>query len=136
MEVVAGAMAGFVMGVLSLGPTAMVAPDLVRAYPGLRRSIQAGASLTLMTVVVTFLFSAVWTLVGTLLGLAYRWALQSFPGEGLFSPNAFFTLAMVMAAPAFPLAVCLILRRWSWPGAALGVVFAGSFGWLLPYLAR
>ncbi|MBI4307806.1 MAG: hypothetical protein HY684_03275 [Chloroflexi bacterium] len=136
MEVLAGAIAGFVMGALSLGPTAMVAPDVVRAYPALRRSIQTSASLMLTSMVAVFLLSAVWTLLGTLLGLVYRWALQGFPGEGLLSPNAFFSLAMLLAAPAFPLAIALVLRRWSWPGAIVGVLFAGVFGWLLPYLAK
>lgn len=136
MEVLAGAIAGFVMGALSLGPTAMVVPDMVRAYPALRRSIQTSASLMLTSMVAVFLLSAVWTLLGTLLGLVYRWALQGFPGEGLLSPNAFFSLAMLLAAPAFPLAIDLVLRRWSWPGAIVGVLFAGVFGWLLPYLAK
>ncbi len=134
--VLAGAIAGMVMGVLSLAPVTILVSNLVIGSPSLRRRLQEGVSLTLLTLAATAAITVAWAILGVILGLAYFWVSRYVPGPGLLSPNAFFTVVVLLAALAFPLAVSAVTRRWAWPGVALGALFAGVFGWLLPYLAE
>lgn len=134
--VLAGAIAGMVMGVLSLAPVTILVSNLVIGSPSLRRRLREGVSLTLLTLAATVAITVAWAILGVILGLAYYWVSRQVPGPGLLSPNAFFTVVVLLAALAFPLAVSAVTRRWTWPGVALGALFAGVFGWLLPYLAQ
>lgn len=124
------------MGVLSLAPVTILVSNLVMGSPSLRRRLREGVSLTLLTLAATVVITVAWAILGVVLSVAYDWVSRHIPGPGLLSPNAFFTLVMLLAALAFPLAVSAVARRWAWPGVALGVLFAGVFGWLLPYLAQ
>jgi len=134
--VLAGALAGMVMGVLSLAPMTILVSNLVLQSPSLRRRLAEGVSLTLLTLAATVAITVAWAILGVILGMAYYVVSTQVPGPGLLSPNAFFTLVMLLAALAFPLAVSAVARRWAWQGVALGALFAGVFGWLLPYLAQ
>lgn len=124
------------MGVLSLAPMTILVSEVVLGAPTLRRRVQAGVSLTLLTLAATATVAAVWAIVGAFLGLAYGWVFRHVPGPGLLSPNVFFTLLMCLAAPVLPLVVIAVTRRWTWSSIVLGALFAGTFGWLLPYLAQ
>lgn len=77
----------------------------------------------------------VWTMIGLVLGSAYRVGGFDESDGGLGSPSMPFTLAMVTMA-ALPALVGSVIwpRHWKvWLGLALG--FALLFGWAVPHLA-
>ncbi len=130
----AGFTAGLVMGVIFVGVGALILPAfqwealaLVRRIPLMRRAFAwAGAAMA-----APFL----WGGVGALLGIAYGAIRHAFPGQGLGSPNLFFTLAISLVAVAYLLVSVLRAGRAQWARLVLGLGFGGTFGWLLPWLA-
>jgi len=77
-----------------------------------------------------------WTVIGGLAGLVYRVSFEAFPGGGLWSQNLVFTLAVLLFAGCIAAPIVVVLRRVPVGAAVLIVVFAGNFGWLLPFMAR
>ena len=77
-----------------------------------------------------------WTIAGGVAGLIYRVSFEAFPGGGLGSQNLVFTLAVLLFAAGVAAPIFVVLRRMPVGAAVLIVVFAGNFGWLLPFLAR
>ena len=77
-----------------------------------------------------------WTLLGGVAGLVYRVSFEAFPGGGLGSQNLVFTLAVLLFAACVAAPILVALRRLPASAAVLIVVFAGNFGWLLPFMAR
>ncbi len=131
--------AGFVSGYgLALVITPVAAVALVRARlssPLLRQVMPQGTSLVAVSVILhTFAF-LVLTALGLLLGVLLGGLEDRSPAGGLGSPNRVFT-GFILAATAIavgPLALFVPgLRR---PLLAAGLLFAGIFGWLMPYLA-
>ena len=90
----------------------------------------------LMTMSLAVFAYPVWVGAGLAFGLLFAVSSTQFPGGGLASPNLVHTVLVAVAtAVAVGLAVA-VLRRVVIGTLSLGVVFAGVFGWLLPYLAR
>lgn len=132
-------LAGFVCGyALAIAVTPVMAVALVRARPEsdfVRRAMPEGSSLIAVSLLIhTFAFFAL-TAVGILLGVLLAGLETNSPGGGLGSPNGVFT-GFILATTAIaivPLAIAIPrLRRMLALG---GLVFAGSFGWLMPYLS-
>lgn len=78
------------------------------------------------------------SLVGGGMGVLYRLARLYLPGQGWGSPNAFFTLSVAGAAflLALPFLPVLASRKGMCGALMFGTIFAGLFGWLMPWLAR
>ncbi len=131
--------AGFVCGYgLALLVTPLAAVALVRAGPGsdlVRRMMPEGTSLVAVSVILHVFAFLAFTALGILLGTLLAGLEENRPDGGLGSPNAVFT-AFILAATAIavlPLAVFAPgLRR---PLLVAGLLFAGCFGWLMPYLS-
>ena len=84
---------------------------------------------------VVLLSYPVWGAVGMLLGLLFLASENGAPGGGLGSPNMFYTVIVTaIAALAMPPAL-LLMRPARLQTALTGALFAGVFGWMLPYFA-
>jgi hypothetical protein len=132
--VIAGWAAGYAMGILS---TVAVVIILVRddeaAFFGSVFDPQVSRPL----IAIPFFVGAtiVWTMIGLVLGSAYRVGGFEESAGGLGSPSMSFTLAMVTMGALPTLVGCVIWpRHWKiW--LSLGVGFAALFGWAVPHLA-
>jgi hypothetical protein len=72
--------------------------------------------------------------IGMILGLVLSGLEDRRPESGLGSPNLAYTL-LVLALTAVLLIPTLVLR-WRLAAIALAIVFAVSFGWVMPWLAE
>ncbi len=134
-DVIAGAISGLVLAAVSIavGPVILftLATDPPPPYRALLERIKP---MTLMMGMMVLAYP-VWTLVGVVLGLLYRATESAAPGGGLGSPNLAYTIAVLVGAATAAVPIAMFLRRVAVWLAALGVVFVGAFGWLLPHLA-
>jgi len=137
---VAEAFAGFVVGyafsLLFTGVTAMMVIDARSRVPFLSRAIAPNISAVQLAVPISLMAFVAWTLVGLLLGLAYRAARLNLAGGGLGSPNWPFTLGVLVVTVAFLAVVYYAWRRLRWPVLLTAAAFAGMFGWGMPHLAE
>lgn len=133
-EVLAGAMAGIVMGVLTIGIGALALPSL-RDWGPLKSLLPTGQILFVTFLLMALLLPPAWALVGTFSGLAYRYCLSAYPGGGLGSPNLAFTSTVVLIFMVLAFGQLLFRGRALWHRLTMTVLFVAIFGWLLPWLA-
>lgn len=133
------ALAGFVCGYgLALAVTPIAAIALVRARltsPLLQQVVPEGTSLIAVSIILHSFAFLVLTALGLLLGILLGGLENRSPAGGLGSPSGAFT-AFILAATAVavgPLAI--FVPRLRLPLLSSGIVIAGVFGWLMPYLA-
>ena len=74
-----------------------------------------------------------WAAVGALLVFLFLALTSAFPGQGLGSPNAVFTLTILSIGVSFSVLIALIAKRFIFGIGFFGFVFIGVFGWLLPH---
>jgi hypothetical protein len=131
---------GFVMGyAMSLVFTALAAVMVVRArsrLPSLAKAIAPNLSVVMLAVPISILAFLLWTMIGLILGLLYRGALDHLSGAGLGSPNWPFTLGVILFTLAFLAVILYAWRRLPWQVLVMAVMFLGLFGWAMPYLAE
>lgn len=135
-EIFAGFIAGYLVAVVFTGLGAVM---LVRARsrsPFLSRAIAPTLTPIMLAVPISVFAFLIWTALGMILGLLYRGALTNLPGAGLGSPNQSFTLAILLFTLASLGMTGIVLRGLHWPLISVALLFAASFGWLLPYLAE
>ena len=134
-EVFAGILCGYGLALLY---TPLMAIALLRARtdsPTAARLMPEGTSLVAVSVVLhTFAFVA-FTAIGMVFGMMLDGLESSSPAGGLGSPNHVYTsLALgIVAIAVLPLAV--LSPRLRAPVLSSGLLFAGVFGWLMPYLS-
>ncbi len=135
-EVFSGFVLGYAMSLVFTAVAAVMVVDARSRVPYLARAIAPNINAAMLAVPISLIAFLVWTMVGMILGLLYRGALDHLPGAGLGSPNWSYTLGVLL----FTLAVLAVVfygwQRLPWPAAALGALFAGLFGWALPYMAK
>ena len=136
----AEALAGFVCGYgLALVATPLAAIALLRARvtsPYLRSVLPEGTSLIAVSVILhTFIFLT-FTAIGVLLGLLLAGLDGRNPEGGLGSPNRAFTAFIIATAAIAVVPLALFASRQRLPLLGGGLLFAGVFGWLMPYLAQ
>ncbi|MBM3947732.1 MAG: hypothetical protein FJ312_00545 [SAR202 cluster bacterium] len=77
-----------------------------------------------------------WSILGILAGFMYWSFSGAAPGRWLASPNGAYTAAVIIFAVMATLPLLLVLKRVA-PGVlAVALVFAGLYGWALPYFAE
>ena len=135
----AEALAGFVCGYgLALVATPLAAIALLRARVSslyLRSVLPEGTSLIAVSVILhTFIFLT-FTALGVLLGLLLAGLDGRNPEGGLGSPNRAFTAFIIATAAIAVGPLALFASRQRLPLLGGGLLFAGVFGWLMPYLA-
>ena len=84
---------------------------------------------------VVLLSYPVWGAAGMLLGLLFLASENGAPGGGLGSPNMFYTAVVVAIAVLVMPPALLLVRPARLQTTLTGVLFAGVFGWMLPYFA-
>ena len=131
--------AGFVCGYgLALLATPVAAVALLRARvasPLVRQMLPEGTSLIALSIILhTFAFLTL-TALGILLGILLGGLENRSPAGGLGSPNRAFTGFILAATAIAVVPLALAAPRWRLPLLTGGLLFAGVFGWLMPYLS-
>jgi hypothetical protein len=134
------AFAGFVTGYgMALIFTGLVALMIVQArsrIPFLAKAIAPNISAVALTVPISLIAFLLWTAIGMLLGLLYRYTLEEAPGGGLGSPNILYTVLIISFGGLTLIVLVAAFRRLPWQVAAMGLSFIALFGWVLPRLAQ
>lgn len=134
-EVLAGIVCGYG---LALIVTPIVAVALLRARvnsPLLAKVLPEGTSFVAISVIIHgFAFMAL-TALGMLLGLLLSGLEERSPAGGLGSPNGAFTALILASAVIAVVPLAVFAPRLRRPLVAGGLLFAGLFGWLMPYLS-
>ena len=134
--VIAGATTGLLMASVFVGVGPIMLFSLARdPSPFMRAMLERVSPMPLMIALVILAYPT-WGLVGAALGLVYRASTVEAPGGGLGSPNLLYTVSVVAGALVMALPIAFLLRRVAVGVAALTLIFAGLFGWLLPFFAR
>lgn len=136
VEVFAGFVVGYAFSLLFTGVAAVMVVEARSQVPFLSKAIAPNLNAVQLAVPISLLAFLLWTMVGLLLGLAYRAARLDLAGGGLGSPNWPFTLAVLLAALAFLAVVYYAWRRVRLPVLLTTAAFAAMFGWGMPYLAE
>lgn len=135
-EVFAGLVVGYAYSLLFTAIVAMMIINARSQLPYLAKAIAPNISAVMLAVPVSILAFLGWTMVGMILGLLYRGALDKLEGGGLGSPNWPYSLAVLLAGCAFLIVVLYAWRRVPWQALVLTATFVALFGWAMPYLAR
>ena len=134
-EVLAGIVCGYA---LALTVTPIVAVALLRARvnsPLLAKVLPEGTSFVAISVIIHgFAFMAL-TALGMLLGLLLSGLEERSPAGGLGSPNGAFTAFILASAVIAVVPLAVFAPRLRRALVAGGLLFAGLFGWLMPYLS-
>jgi hypothetical protein len=135
-EVFAGFVSGYIMAIIFSGLAALMIVDARSRIPFLVKAIAPNISAVALAVPISLIAFLLWTAVGMILGLLYRYTLQEAPGGGLGSPNLLYTVLIISFGGLSLAAVVTAFRRLPWQVAAIGLSFIALFGWALPHLAR
>jgi hypothetical protein len=135
-EAFAGFVTGYIMALIFTGLVALMLVQARNRLPYLAKAIAPNVSAVALTVPISLIAFLLWTAIGMLLGLLYRYTLEEAPGGGLGSPNILYTLLIISFAGLTLTAVVAAFRRLPWQVAAIGLSFIALFGWVLPCLAQ
>lgn len=134
-EVIAGAVSGFLMGMVFIGVGAVMMLAISKDPPPFLKNLLRGVSPVTFAMPLAFLSLAIWGLVGVVCGLLYRISLQQAPGVGLGSPNLAYTVGVLIVTAAMAPPFLYLLRRMLGSMAIMTGAFVGIFGWFLPFFS-
>jgi hypothetical protein len=135
-EVFAGFVTGYIMALVFTGLAALTIVQARSRLPYLAQAIAANISAVALTVPISLIAFLLWTAIGMLLGLLYRYTLEEAPGGGLGSPNILYTVLIISFGGLTLTVLVAAFRRLPWQVAAMGLSFIALFGWVLPRLAQ
>jgi glucan phosphoethanolaminetransferase (alkaline phosphatase superfamily) len=135
-EVFAGFVSGYIMALIFSGLAALMVVERRSRIPYLAKVIAPNLSPVALAVPISLIAFLLWTAIGMLFGLLYRYAMQEAPGGGLGSPNLLYTLLIMTFAGLILTAIVASFRRLPWQVAVIGLSFIVLFGWVLPLLAQ
>jgi len=135
-EVFAGFVSGYIMALIFTGLAALMIVQARSRIPYLVKAIAPNISVVALAIPISLIAFLVWTAIGMLVGLLYRYTLEEAPGGGLGSPNLLYTLLIISFAGLSLTAVVTAFRRLPWQLAVMGLCFIALFGWVLPRLAQ
>ncbi len=134
-EVFSGFVIGFALALAAAPLASLLAIRAAAHSASFRRLAPPGTNLAALSVVLFGFGFFLFTAIGMILGMLLLTLNDRRPEAGLGSPNAAFTVLVLIITVmgVAPLAL-------AWPAArrallVSGLLFAGLFGWLLPYLA-
>ncbi|MSP22449.1 MAG: hypothetical protein EXR66_05475 [Dehalococcoidia bacterium] len=134
-EVLRALLAGLIAGSLvAFGSTAIGIVALWRNPSWFARAPSLRVPLPLVGVALVNGFLLGWTVLGMVLGAVLPAVEATRPADGLGSPNAAFTAAIVAASLAGLAAAVVVRGRLGWPLNSMVILATLSFGWLLPWL--
>jgi hypothetical protein len=135
-EVFAGFVSGYIMALIFSGLVALMVVEMHSRIPYLAKVIAPNISAAALAVPISLIAFLLWTAIGMLFGLLYRYTLQEAPGGGLGSHNLLYTLLIIAFAGLILTAIVAAFRRLPWQVAVIGLSFVVLFGWVLPLLAQ
>ncbi|HXG41408.1 MAG TPA: hypothetical protein VNL95_01645 [Dehalococcoidia bacterium] len=135
-EVFSGAVLGYGLSLVMVWPVSLGLVRLRGQVPALARAIAPNLGPAMLAVPVSLLLFAWGPLLGMIMGVIYRGALDNLPGAGLGSPNWAFTVGVVAAGGLVLATVFYVWSRLWWWLVLTVVLWVGAFGWGLPYLAE
>jgi hypothetical protein len=135
-EVFAGFVTGYIMALIFTGLVALMIVQARSRLPYLAQAIAANISAVALTVPISLIAFLLWTAIGMLLGLLYRYTLEEASGGGLGSPNILYTVLIISFGGLTLTVLVAAFRRLPWQVAAMGLSFIALFGWVLPRLAQ
>jgi len=135
-EVFAGFVSGYIMALIFSGLVALMIVQARSRLPYLAKAIAPNISAVALTVPISLIAFLLWTAIGMLVGLLYRYTLEEAPGGGLGSPNLLYTVLVISFAGLSLTAIVTAFRRLPWQVAVMGLSFIALFGWVLPRLAQ
>ena len=135
-EVFAGFVSGYIMALIFSGLVALLIVGARSRLPYLAKAIAPNISAVALTIPISLIAFLLWTAIGMLVGLLYRYTLEEAPGGGLGSPNLLYTLLIISFAGLSLTAVVAAFRRLPWQLAVMVLSFIALFGWVLPRLAQ
>ena len=134
-EVFSGIICGYALALI-VTPIAAVALIRMRVHSDwLRRVVPEETPLLAWSLILHTFWFLVLTGIGMVLGLLLYGIEERRPDGGLGSPNAIFTLVVIATSAIAVLPLAVALPRWRTPLIAAGLVFAMTFGWIMPYLS-
>ena len=134
-EVFSGIICGYALALI-VTPIAAVALIRMRVHSDwLRRVVPEETPLLAWSLILHTFWFLVLTGIGMVLGLLLYGIEERRPDGGLGSPNAIFTLVVIATSAIAVLPLAVVLRQWRAPLIAAGLVFAVTFGWIMPYLS-
>jgi len=135
-EVFSGFVLGYAMSMVFSAIAAVMVVDARSRVPYLAKAIAPNINPVMLAVPISLLAFLIWTMVGMVLGLLYRSARDHLPGAGLGSPNWPFTLGVLLFTLAGLAVILYAWQRLPWQATFLALLFAGLFGWAMPYMAQ
>lgn len=135
-DVIAGAICGFIMGLVFIGAGAIMLPTFRQSYEAWLRWLPKGFPLSLIGTLLVVILLPLWAVTGVFIALVYRWSATTFPGQGLGSQNLIFTLGVSLSMFILTVLLFLTQRKGIWERFLMNLAFAVVFGWLFPLLAR
>ena len=135
-EAFAGFVTGYCMALIFTGLAALMLVEARSRVPFLAKAIAPNISAIALTVPISLFAFLLWTAIGMLLGLLYRYTLEEAPGGGLGSPNLLYTVLIISFGGLTLTTLVAAFRRLPWQVAAMGLSFIALFGWVLPRLAQ
>ena len=131
---IAGAMAGYVMAMLtSVAVTYLV--FRARDAELVERWVARDVPGPLLLVPILTASVLAWVFVGLVSAIIYEVADLGSQADGLASPSAVFTIIAVVFSLAPALLLGILWPRLWWMWTALAIPCVGLFGWFLPHLA-
>jgi hypothetical protein len=134
-EAFAGLICGYALSVIA---TPLFALALVRGRVSssfIQRAMPQGTNVAALSIVLHVFLLLVLTAVGMLLGMLLYGLESNRPDGGLGSPNRVFTAVILAIAAIAVLPLASVLPRQRVALLVAGIVFAITFGWLMPYLS-
>lgn len=135
-EVFSGFVLGYAMSLIFTAFAAVMVVEARSRIPALAKAIAPNINAVMLAVPISLIAFLVWTMVGMILGLLYRGALDHLPGTGLGSPNWPYTLGVLLFSLTLLAVVYYAWQRLRWQVVVQTGIFLGLFGWALPYMAK
>lgn len=132
-----GFIIGYALSLLFTALAALALVDMRRRSPFLERAISPNINAIMLSVPLSMLSFLVWTAFGMMMGLFYHGLESAAPTGGIGSPNAVFTIAIVIVGALTLGAIYYAFEKLpSWQVTGFIALTVAGFGWLMPYLSQ
>jgi len=134
-EAFAGMLCGYALSIIATPVFAIVLVRSRMSSPFIQRAMPEGTNVVALSIVLHVFLLLALTAAGMVLGLLLYGLENNRPDGGLGSPNRVFTIVILAIAAIAVLPLATVLPRQRVALLVAGIVFAITFGWLMPYLS-
>lgn len=134
--VVAGAISGFLMASVFIAISPIMLFILAKE-PSPKYQLTLGKlSPTALMMSIVALAYPTWAVIGVATGLLYSAVDTENSSSGTIIPNLSYTITIVFATIVLAVPIALLLKRVLLGVVTMALLFAGIFGWALPFFAH